>query len=197
MIGRLRGELANVDGFLAMVDVGGVGYEVTLPESVALQLPALGEPVTLLTRQVFREDGVTLYGFLEPFERRLFDLLLAVNGCGPKVALSLIGQIGADNAATAILNQDAMTLRRANGVGTKLAERLVLELKDKMQQEALVRKIEASTPKKKAVIADELVEALMALGYRRSEAETAAEEARGNASTVEDQIRHALRLLQK
>jgi Holliday junction DNA helicase RuvA len=197
MIGRLRGEVAALDGNLALIDVSGVGYEVILPDLVAHQLPAVGESVMLLTRQIFREDGVTLYGFTEPFQRRLFDMLLGVTGCGPKVASGLIGQLGEDAVASAILNQDAHTLRKASGVGTKLAERLILELKDRMQQESLLQKIEASTPKRKAVASDELVEALLGLGYRRSEAESAAAEARENAETVQDQIRYALRLLQK
>lgn len=197
MIGRLRGELVDVEGSLALLDVSGVGYEVTLPETVLLQMPPKGSEVTVLIRQIFREDGVTLYGFLEPFERRLFDLLLSVTGCGPKVGVAIIGQLGADAAATAILAQDAATLRRTSGVGAKLAERLILELKDKIQQETFLQKISAATPKKKAAPTDELVDALLALGYRKSEAESAATDARENAVGVQDQIRHALRLLQK
>src|SRR5689334_5852589 len=113
MIGRLRGELLEVDGGMAIVDCGGVGYEVSLPESVLMRLPAPSEPVELLIRQVFREDGTTLYGFLESFQRRLFDLLLSVKGCGPKIGLALIGQLGEDAVAGAILAQDARVLARA------------------------------------------------------------------------------------
>jgi len=198
MIGRLRGELLDVEGHLAVVECGGVGYEVVLPDTVLVSLPSPGEEVSLLTRQIFREDGVTLYGFVEVFQRRVFDLLLGVQGCGPKAALALLGQIGADAVAAAILAQDPKVLIRASGVGPKLAERIILELKAKMQEEALTRKFEAAqAPKKKAKAADELVEALLALGYRRSEAETAAEAAREAATNVPDQLRHALRLLQK
>jgi len=199
MIGRLRGLLLEVEGNLVVVDVGGVGYEVSLPEAVLMRLPAPGEPVDLLTRQIFREDAVTLYGFLESFQRRLFDMLLSVQGCGPKAALSLIGQLGEDAVATAILQQDTRVLTRANGVGPKLAERIILELKNKMQEEALQRKLEAAlAPKKKAAApADELVDALLALGYRRSEAEAAANDAREQADNVSDQLKHALRLLQR
>lgn len=198
MIGRLRGALVDLEGALAVVEAGGVGYEVVVPDSVLLQMPSIGEEVTLITRQIFREDGVTLYGFLEPFDRRLFDLLLSVKGCGPKVGLALIGQLGAEAVASAILVQDAKTLARATGVGARLAERIILELKDKMQEESLKRKIEAAAPvRRKAPPADELVEALLALGYRRSEAESAAAEAKENAQGVEDQLRYALRTLQK
>jgi len=198
MIGRLRGELIELEGARAVVDCGGVGYEVTLPDAVLMQLGQPGERVDLLTRQIFREDGVTLYGFLEAFQRRLFDLMLTVNGCGPKAALALLGQVGEDAVASAILAGDARVLTRASGVGPKLAERLILELRDKMQEEALQRKLEAAiAPKKKTPPADELVDALLALGYRRNEAEAAAGTARENADNVQDQIKHALRVLQR
>jgi Holliday junction DNA helicase RuvA len=199
MIGRLRGALIEVEGNVVLLECGGVGYEVLVPEAVLLRLSSRGEEVTLLTRQIFREDGVTLYGFVEPFQRRLFDLLLTVQGCGPKAALALIGQVGEDAVASAILAQDAKVLTRASGIGPKLGERIILELKNKMQEEALLRKIEASsTPKKKpAAPTDELVEALLALGYRRNEAEAAASEARAAGGDVPSQLRGALRLLQR
>lgn len=198
MIGRLRGELLDVDGSMVVVDAGGVGYEVQLPDAVIVRLPMVGERVDLLIRQIFREDGISLYGFLLPFQRRLFDLLLSVKGCGPKVGLALIGQVGEDTVATAIVAQDARILTRATGVGARLAERIILELKDKMQEEAFLRKIESAVPAKKAPpVTDELVDALLTLGYRRSEAETAAQEARRQANDVQDQIKVALRLLQR
>jgi len=198
MIGRLRGELLEIENGMAVVDAGGVGYEVLVPDAVLIQLPLPGERVDLLIRQIFREDGVSLYGFLVPFQRRLFDLLLSVKGCGPKVGLALIGQVGEDSVASAILAQDARTLTRATGVGARLAERIILELKDKIQEESFLRKVTPTAPApKKAVPADELVEALLALGYRRNEAETAASTARDQADDVQDQIRVALRLLSR
>lgn len=198
MIGRLRGELIEVDAGKALVECAGVGYEVQIPESVAAELSAIGETVILLTRQTFREDAVVLYGFTQPFQRRLFDLLLTVTGCGPKAAMALIGQLGEDAVAAAILAQDARVLRRATGIGAKLAERILLELKDKVQEDMFYRKAGAvARPAKPAPVADELVEALLALGYRRSEAESAAERARDQADDVQGQIRAALALLQK
>jgi Holliday junction DNA helicase RuvA len=198
MIGRLRGELIELDGTMAVVDAGGVGYEVTVPEAVLVKLGVPGDHVDLITRQIFREDGVSLYGFLEPFQRRLFDLLLSVKGCGPKVGLALIGQLGEDTVASAILGQDARVLARATGVGARLAERIILELKDKMQAETLHRRLFAAVPPRKAVVeADELVEALVALGCRRNEAEAAAEAARQGAVGVADQLKFALNLLRK
>lgn len=198
MIGRLRGELLEVEGNMAVVDASGVGYEVMLPESVLMRLPAPGERVELLIRQIFREDGVSLYGFLEPFQRRLFDLLLGVKGCGPKVASSLIGQLGEDSVASAILAQDARVLSRASGVGARLAERIILELKEKIQEESFQRRIEtALQPKRKTPAADDLVTALLGLGYRRSEADSAAEQVREQTDDIQEQIRLALRILTK
>lgn len=201
MIGRLRGELVALEGNLAVVDCGGVGYEVLLPDAVAVHIGAVGDAVTLLTRQIVREDSLTLYGFLQPFQRRLFDLLLTVQGCGPKVALALLGQVGDEAVAGAVLAGDSRLLTRATGVGPKLAERIILELKAKMKEEALARKAESvgktSKDKAPATPSDDLLDALIALGYRRSEAESVANEARENAATVQEQIRFALRKLQR
>lgn len=197
MIGRIRGELIEVGNGLSLVECGGVGYEVHVPDSVAALLVP-GAEVVLLTRQTFREDAVVLYGFTEPFQRRLFDLLLGVTGCGPKASMALIGQLGEEAVATAILAGDARVLRRATGVGAKLAERILLELKDKIEEESFMRKVGAATkPAKKAPVEDELVDALVALGYRKTEAEAAAERARETAEDVPGQIRAALSLLTK
>lgn len=194
MIGRLRGELLELDGGLATVECAGVGYEVLLPESVALQMPDPGETVDLRIRQVFREDGVSLYGFLHVFQRRLFDLLLSVKGCGPKIGLALIGQLGEHAVSGAILAQDARALSRAPGVGARLAERIILELKDKMAEENLMMKVaDAVSRPTAAVMADsDVVDALVALGYRRPEAEVAAREARDEADDIQGQVKAAV-----
>ncbi|MEJ5170641.1 MAG: Holliday junction branch migration protein RuvA, partial [Fimbriimonadales bacterium] len=193
MIARLRGELLEVGDGVVVVEAGGVGYEVMVPDSVLLALPPVGERVDLTIRQVFREDGVALYGFAEPFERRLFDLLLEVKGCGPKIGLALLGQLGADAVAGAIQAQDTRALCRATGVGPRLAERIALELRDKIQEEALARKARTASRRPTAAPDDELVDALLSLGYRRAEAEAAAEQARAQAEGVEEQLRIALR----
>ena len=199
MIGRLRGDLIGIEGGMAVIECGGVGYEVLLPDSVIVRLPSPGERVDVFTRQVFREDGVTLYGFLEPFQRRLFDLLMGVKGCGPKIGLALIGQLGEETVANAIAGQDARQLARASGVGAKLAERIILELKDKMAEENFQRRAVASItkPSVKKEKEDELVDALLALGYKRSEVDVVVDRARESADNVEDQLRHALRSLQR
>jgi len=197
MIGRISGELLETGAGMVLVDCAGVGYEVLVPQSVMHQMPAVGEKVDLRIRQVFREDDVTLYGFLEPFQRRLFDLLLSVKGCGPKIGLSLIGQLGEEAVAGAILALDARALSRAQGVGARLAERIILELKDKMKEESLLRKAQDMPSRRAAVsmAADDLIDALVALGYRRPEAEDAAREARHEAEGLQAQIKFAVQLL--
>jgi Holliday junction DNA helicase RuvA len=198
MIGRLRGTMVDREGGIVVVECAGVGYEVQVPESVLVQLPTLDVEVTLLTRQIFREDGVSLYGFLETFQRKLFDLLMTVKGCGPKVALSLIGSIGEDAVAGAIQAQDVKALVRAPGVGARLAERIILELREKIGEEQFARRISAAAAVRTSISpADELVDALLALGYRRMEAEAAAANAREQADGVEEQLRVALRVLKK
>jgi Holliday junction DNA helicase RuvA len=197
VIGRLRGDLTDLEGTLAVIECAGVGYEVVVPETVLPFLPSVGDVVTLVIRQVVREDGVTLYGFSNAFARRLFDLLVGVNGCGPKSALALLGQVGEDAVVAAILAGDPKPLIRATGVGPKVAERILLELKDKVQEEALRRKIQVATKPKSATVTEEVIDALLALGYRRNEAEAAAAIAAEHATDVEGQVRLALRTLKK
>lgn len=196
MIGRLSGLVVELQSNLATVDVHGVGYEVLLPQSALHQLPALGMPCTLIIRQIFREDGTMLYGFLEPFQRRMFDLLTEVKGCGPKISLSLIGEVGESAVAAAIVGQDSRTLCQATGVGPRLAERIILELRDKVQKEghgptSAITHAAISEPE------SELVEALLALGYRKQEADLAASQIPADSRDLPTRIRAALQILKK
>lgn len=195
MIARLRGELLEVADGSVVVEAGGVGYQVLVPESVLAGMPPVGDSVDLHIRQVFREDGVSLYGFSTPFQRRLFDLLMDVKGCGPKIGLALIGQLGEDSVVGAIQAQDVRALCRAPGVGAKLAERIALELRDKVRQEVLSRKADAAGRRVQERRDDDLILALLELGYRRSEAEAAAEQARSQTDVLEEQLKIAVRSL--
>ena len=146
------------------------------------------------------KDGQALYGFSDPYQRSLFDLLTEVKGCGPKIGLSLLSELGADGLEEAILHQDPRSLARATGVGPRLADRLILELKDKIGQEASRRRTMAVVSGGRPVASvpnDPLIEALMGLGYRRAEAELAAVRARDESLELEEQIRIALRGLAK
>lgn len=200
MIARLRGELLEAGGGRVVVDCGGVGYEALVADAVILQLPPIGEPVDLHVRHVVREDSVTLYGFLDAYERRIFDLLTEVKGCGPKTSLAILSDLGAESASRAIAIQDGKLLCRATGVGPRLAERILLELKDKIREEELMSRA-VSVGGRAAVhryeTKDELVDALLALGYRRQEAESAAASARDSADTIEEQLKEALRSLKR
>ncbi len=199
VIARLRGELVEVGGGRVTLDVGGVGYEILIPESVAVSFPAtVGHEVTLLIRQTFREDGTFLYGFTEPFQRRLFDLLTDVKGCGPKTSLALIGEVGEQSVAAAIVAQDPRTLAKATGVGPRLAERIILELREKIQTEPISgRSVGLAAVRASAPSDDDLLEALLALGYRRQDAEAAADKAREQTDDLTLQIRAALNVLKR
>ncbi len=202
MIARLRGEVMEVGPGRVVVEAGGVGYEVLVPDAYLSFIPGEGERADLHIRQVFRENEVTLYGFLDAEQRRLFDMLTEVKGCGPRTSQSLLGQLGLDGVVSAIVSQDAKMLARAQGVGPRLAERIILELREKVQQDALYRKAAATSAKpvgngRAARADDDLVEALLALGYRRAEAEAAAEEVREAPGGVEGQVKAALARLSR
>lgn len=192
VISRLRGELAGIEGPNVLVDCQGVGYEVTVPDGVLVQLPLIGERVTLLVRQTFREDGQSMFGFLTSDSRRLFDLLLGVSGCGPKSALNLLS-LDEQTVARAIVQGDAKTLTRASGVGPKLAQKIIIDLKDKVGD--IVSRGSVSRAPVVVQEDDDLMAALLALGFRRAEAEPAAEQARSEAKDIPGQIRIATALM--
>ena len=193
MIGLLRGTVVEIEGNLVLLEVAGVGYEIIVPDSALSKLAPKSEAM-LYTRQIFREDGVTLCGFLDRGERRVFDLLLEVKGCGPRVAQALIGQVGADLVSTSVIANDAKTLSRATGVGQRLAERIILELRPKIEKGAFVLSggtaVVVSSPDR------DLVEALSTLGYRRPDAELAASKV-DMSLALDERIKLALQLLKK
>ena len=193
MIGLLRGTVVEIEGNLALIEVCGVGYEVIVPDSALNRLNPKSE-ITIYTRQIFREDGVTLCGFLDRGERRVFDLLLEVKGCGPRVAQALIGQVGADAVSISIISNDAKTLCRANGVGQRLAERIILELRPKIEKGAFV--LSGGTAMIVSSPDRDLVEALATLGYRRPDAELAASKV-DSGLALDERIKLALQQLKK
>lgn len=172
MIGKLKGIVEEIAEDHLVIDVGGVGYVVFVSGRTLGQLPATGAAVTLLIDTHVREDHIHLYGFLEPAEREWFRLLSTVQGVGVRSSLSILSVAPPQEIAQAILAQDKSVLRRAPGVGPKLAQRILLELKDKAGRLALGGETPAvaAGPAAPAGLTDDAVEALVALGYRRTEA---------------------------
>lgn len=203
MIGKLTGRLDTAGSDGVLVDVGGVGYVVSVSARTLAALPPPGSACSLLVETMVREDAITLYGFIDAGERAAFRTLLTVQGVGAKVALALLGTLSPGQLAAAIAGGDRAVLSRAPGVGPRLAARLVTELKDKagFAEAVPFAPVTAAVPAPPAdpLLAD-VLSALANLGYRRAEAEpvvTAARAARGEGATVEAVLTDALRALAK
>jgi Holliday junction DNA helicase RuvA len=172
MITFLNGKLTSGLPTQAIVDVGGVGYEVFIPLSSYDKLPAAGEPVRILTHLHVREDAQILYGFMTVAERDLFRLLVNnVSGIGPKLALAVLSGMSVDRFKAAVVNADIASLSKISGLGKKTAERIVLELKDKLGVVAAWEAASAEhAPTAEQSHANEAVLALIALGYKQVDA---------------------------
>ncbi|MFL5311986.1 MAG: Holliday junction branch migration protein RuvA [Myxococcales bacterium] len=196
MIARLSGTLLEKRGDLAVVDVAGVGYQVHLSLQSVARLPAEGGQVQLRTYTHVREDALQLFGFASEEEERLFLLLIGVSGVGPRLAQTILSGMPAGELAAALTAGEIARLTQISGVGKKTAERLVVELKDKLKSSGLLGRgapMAAPLPGSGA-----LVSALLNLGYKPATAERTAEAVRralGPAAAVEDQLREALRLI--
>ena len=176
MIAFINGILASLTAEEAVIDVGGVGYAVRIAPSTAERIGGIGEVVRLHTYLSVREDGMTLYGFLSREERTCFEQLITVSGVGPKGALGILSVLGVDDLRFAILSGDAKTISRAPGIGKKTADRLILELRDKMQIDPSevfggggTGEADATAPTDHP-FRDEAVEVMVALGYHAAEA---------------------------
>jgi Holliday junction DNA helicase RuvA len=174
----LEGRLVNALPTQATVDVNGVGYEVLIPLSSYDKLPAVGQPVRILTHLHVREDAHVLYGFMTAAERDLFRLLVNnVSGIGPKLALAVLSGMSVNNFKSAVVNSDVAALSRISGLGKKTGERIVLELKDKVGVAAAWEAASAAhAPTAEQERANEAVLALIALGYKQVEAHRAVRE---------------------
>jgi Holliday junction DNA helicase RuvA len=170
MIARLSGILAETGEDFAVVDVGGVGYLVFCSSRTLGRLPALGEAVRFETETHVREDHIHLYGFFDASERGWFRLLTTVQGVGARVALAILSVLGPAELVQAVAAQDKTAVSRANGVGAKLAGRIVSELRDKVGGMALGPVAAVPTPGQMAGSSEEAVSALVNLGYSRSDA---------------------------
>ena len=203
MIGKLRGVVDSVGVDQAIVDVGGVGYEVACSSRTLANLPAPGEPVTLSIETHVREDAIKLFGFLSESERGWFRLLQSVQGVGAKVALSILSTLDAGQLSQAVALQDRAMFARASGVGPKVALRIVNELKDKAPPPSISAAANAgaggTAPKSQgASAAVEAISALVNLGYAAPQANAAVSAAlakAGEAPRTENLIRLALKEL--
>ncbi len=206
MIARLEGTLLR-DGDQVIVDCAGVGYEVTCSAYTLGSLPASGERVVLRVYTHMRENGIALYGFLDPQERGLFDLLITVKNVGPSTAVTILSGSSPRDIAALIAREDVAGLTRIKGIGKKTAEMLVVELREKCEQLVLswtadgnLRAVAAHAGTVKSVKAPrhpllaEVMSALVGMGWRPAEAEQAVSElAVGDDATIEALLRQALR----
>ena len=192
MIGRLTGTLLERNPPQILLDVQGVGYEVDVPMSTFYNLPDLGARVTLHTHLVVREDAHLLYGFLTENERRAFRLLTRISGIGAKMALAVLSGLSVAELAQAVTMQESGRLTKIPGIGKKTAERILLEMKDKLGADLT----SASGIHRAAPASADVLHALLALGYSDKEAVAAVKELPEGVA-VADGIRHALKRLAK
>jgi Holliday junction DNA helicase RuvA len=196
VISRVRGKLLSRRELgVEVATEGGVVYEVEVPLTVVARLPAVGEPVELRTVQIVREDSVALYGFLDADERRLFQALLGATGVGAKLALAMLSTYSAPRLVRALSERDLPALVQVPGVGKKTAERLVVELADRVEHLG----IEQDTMRAGGVGAHEAARALVALGMSFQDAERAVQEALedGKGLAPDELVRRALALPMK
>ncbi len=193
MIGRIAGSLLEKNPPQVVIDVAGVGYEIDVPMSTFYNLPKLGEKVALFTHLVVREDAHLLYGFGTESERATFRQLLKVSGVGPKVALAVLSGMSVNDLAEAVMAQESGRLTKVPGIGKKTAERLLLELKDRLKVDV---RISVGGDATAISSASDILNALISLGYNDKEALFAIKQLPKEAS-VADGIRQALKLLSK
>ncbi len=191
MIARLQGQLIEKQPPILVVDVNGVGYELEAPMSTFYKV-TLGSPVTLYVHQVVREDANLLYGFATREERDMCRTLLKVNGVGPKMALAILSGMEADAFAACIRQGDISTLTKIPGVGKKTAERLVIEMRDRVGDGPVGLGASASADAPASPERD-AVTALIALGYKAADAEKAIGKIKTENASAEDLIRQALK----
>ncbi len=198
LIGRLRGTLAEKQPPHMILDVNGIGYEVEVPMTTLYRLPAVGEPLTLHTHLVVREDAQLLYGFAEKRERELFRELIRLNGVGPKLALALMSGLEVDELVRCVQAQDTSVLVRIPGVGKKTAERLLVELKDRFkawESMPAIAPLVVEPGSKTAVSSAEndAVSALISLCFKPQEASRAVSAIQEENLSSEEMIRRALK----
>ncbi len=198
MISHLKGRLEHVDRAHLVVDVGNVGYHVHVSSGTLGRLPKIGDKVQLFTYQVVREDDISLYGFLTREERNLFRLLLSVSGIGPKASMSIISGFPIDKIVTAITQGDVDLISSVPGIGKKTAQKLIIELKDKVAKAYAIKPSDMTAGiKGDQTVVQDAISALISLGYSPREARETITRSDIDLSSgsVEDIIKQALKAL--
>jgi len=197
VIGRIRGVLLEKHPPHLLVDVQGVGYEVEAPMTTFCELPALGTEVTLHTHHHVREEAETLFGFRNVRERNVFRMLLRVNGVGAKLALAILSGMDGDSLARCVYEGDTASLARLPGIGRKTAERLVMEMRDRLGNEPpeTVPSVSGGAPVRAADPVAEAVSALVALGFKPQEASRQVHAVETRDLSSEEIVRRALQSL--
>ena len=173
MYSYLKGFFVCIEDGKVVIEVGGVGYEVSVPTSVLVDIPEAGEEIKLFVHQIVREDALELVGFADREQKRIYLKLLSISGVGPKAALAILSVLTPLELIRAVAENDYRAIARANGVGPKLAQKVVLELKDKVDKDALEQMSGQSIASREEPTYIEALQALMALGYQPNEAKRA------------------------
>jgi Holliday junction DNA helicase RuvA len=204
LIGRLRGLLIEKTAPEILIECSGVGYEVTMPMTSIYALPEVNQEATLYTHFVVREDAQLLYGFANKVERKLFRLLIKVNGVGPKLALAILSGMSADQFVSCVIHDDLSTIVKIPGVGKKTAERLLIEMRDRLKDwqtdssNALAHMMPLEVKHENAFVNDakgDASNALISLGYSQQQADKAVKAVFTPEKTSENLIRDALKAM--
>ena len=204
MIYYIRGELCDIEEQKAIVDVNGVGYGIYMPQQALSLLPPMGQQVKIHTYLNIREDAMQLFGFLTKEDLNVFRLLIDVNGIGPKAGLNILSCLSPDELRFAVLSGDAKAISATPGIGKKTAEKLILELKDKLNIEDMLEHaahggdsedLASGTDTASNTMQAEAVQALTALGYGSAESLRAVKKSSPECSSVEDILKEALKFL--
>ncbi|MCR5214848.1 MAG: Holliday junction branch migration protein RuvA [Eubacterium sp.] len=200
MIAFIKGNIEDITTDTVIVDCNGVGYEIFLPEYVMRKLGSINSFVKIVTYLDVKEDSMKLYGFLSVQEKTLFKQLLTVSGIGPKGAMSILNELGPDNLVAAIISSDSKAISKANGIGLKTAQKVVLELKDKVSLEgSIFDQSDYDLDMDKGDVSNDIsiaAQALVSLGYSNSEALKAIRKIDGaNQMNTNDLIKEALKHL--
>lgn len=171
MYNYFNGILSYIGEDYIVVECNGVGYEIFIPISVLPDLPPRGHEVMIFTYLHVREDAMVLYGFLSEEDKKIFKLLIGVNGIGPKGALAILSVLSPDDLRFAVLSDDVKAICKAPGIGTKMAQKLILELKDKLSlEDAFEQKLKHSQTSENMLVKNEAISALVSLGYSSTDA---------------------------